>query len=498
MMCRFSFVPVAALNALKPLGVLMAVAMFTWTRGLEARDQQTLDAQCQSLSRLGGRKEAIDVCGRAFGVSRSPTTARAMVHALMAGPDAPTVEELGQAFFLAEDTRTRFSQQPWGYAAMCDIAERLGDDLMLQRCFRDLQRVAPSDPETEHARASVRALRPRWPVTMGWILLGAATLATLAHAVWRALRHPTGRARSSALASLAVCLGLAAFHRDARAEPSPDHPNQVSDWHIDEQDPEASIPSEEKRNRSPIEFGYWLQDLVAKGEQASKRGDHLAAVKFYMALAKAVPDRPVSYRRLCDEYNAAGLGDRAIQACGSALLFKYVPLDDYTRYMSLIVTKPGALSRQEVSSLTGLVDHLRSDAGARDVFYDIECAVAARTDSMSLLQECTNGLSATAPASPTTLIYEWTLAVKRGEFDKAKKDIDRAKRMVMPPVSIQRMERETDEAVGRHRRKITEAVLAGLLALIAVGAGLVLWQRRSSPGSVPVTAPAAVGGSPQV
>lgn len=467
----------------------------------DAPDNQIVPdaARCEALTALGQRQDAIDACRRALQNSRSAVAARAMVRALMAGTEAPTSDELGHALWLAKDARARFPKEPWGYAAMCDIADRIGDDVMLQKCSQDLDRVSPDDPEARKARATVRSRRPTWRVWAGWFLIAAASLATLAHAVWRAMRRQPKRGHVAVATYLAVFGLLCAMPGSARAEPSPDHPNQVSDLRIDEQNPEGNIPTEEQRNRNPVEFGYWLQDLAAMAQKASKRGDHLVAIKFFTAMAKAVPDRPVSYRRLCDEYNAAGMGDKAIEACGSVLLLKDITLDDYARYMTLIVTKPGNLSRREVDSLTGLVEHLKHEPSARDSYYEIECSVAVRVDNMAELQECVDGLSATAPAAPSTILYQWTLALKRGQYGEARKAIEHGKRISMSAQSIARMEQETDDTVAQHYRKYVTGGIAMLLTLIAVGAGITLLRRRMATGStssVDDALPTTVGGSP--
>ena len=45
-----------------------------------------------------------------------------------------------------------------------------------------------------------------------------------------------------------------------------------------------------QRDGNPLEFGYFVQDLLAKAEIATKKQDHQAAIRYYRALAIGVPD----------------------------------------------------------------------------------------------------------------------------------------------------------------------------------------------------------------
>src|SRR4051812_45708366 len=67
---------------------------------------------------------------------------------------------------------------------------------------------------------------------------------------------------------------------------------------IDEEHPERSVPTPEQALKNPLEMGYLVMDLVARAEAASQRGDHAAAVRYYAAIAKAVPERSVSYTKM--------------------------------------------------------------------------------------------------------------------------------------------------------------------------------------------------------
>jgi hypothetical protein len=439
--------------------------------------------------RRNQRASLIAACGAvvasvgytAVGFADSPQAsaaeaAGAQVRALISRAQTPTVGELERAFLLADEVRKNFPGQPWGYAAMCDIAERLGDDAMLQKCVSELERVAPKHPETARHAALLRR-RSSWRPYLGWLLVAGPWLATLVHALRSIRRRLVPRGRVAVAVAL-VCLGALLASRRAHAEPSPDHPGRTSNWPIDDQNPEGSIPTPEQRNRNPVEFGYWLQDLAYKASWAAKRGDHIAAIRYFRAMATAVPDRAVSVSRLCEEYEAVGQTSNAIAACGAALQMQGVKLKDYTRYVGLVLNKPGTLSTQEVTSLWAILDHLRQDPAGSPVYDELKCEVAVRIDDFDKLKECVTAMAATAPGSPTTILYEWTLAMKQKDYDGARSIIKHGRRAGVKPEAIARMEKGTDDVVAELRKKTLLTIFGIFLSLAAAAAGVVLLLRR--------------------
>ena len=370
---------------------------------------------------------------------------------------------------------------------------------MLQHCFRDLERVAPGNPDTAGVRSALQAKRTTWRTWLGWLLVGGASLATMAHALWSARRR-SAAVRPRAVAAVLALLGAVAAPLSAHAEPSADHPDRVSNWPIDDQNPESSIPTPEQRNRNPLEFGYWLQDLAFKATAASKRGDHAAAVNYYRAMATAVPDRAVSYSKLCDEYEAVGDIEKAILACKATTYLAGVQLKDYVHYVHLVVAKKGDLSAPEIASVSEVLDHLKQDHNGAQLYDELECEFAVRTDDLEKLKACTSALAASASASPATIVYEWTLAMKQQDFDGALKILNHGQRAGVNQEAIARMQKETDGQIAHRRSKIVLTVLGLLVVLGALGFGAVLLLRRRPP-SPPAprieetVTPAAVSGS---
>jgi hypothetical protein len=138
---------------------------------------------CQVLAALGHHRDALRACGRAMGNDmHSALNMRATVGALMAGPEPPTVVETGYAAIHAQHVRELMPNEPWSAAAECDIAIKLGDTEMLNRCVRELKEKAPTYYETPRMERILDSIRPGWKVACGWIGLALLCIGTLVHA----------------------------------------------------------------------------------------------------------------------------------------------------------------------------------------------------------------------------------------------------------------------------------------------------------------------------
>jgi tetratricopeptide (TPR) repeat protein len=430
---------------------------------------------CEALSVLDRRPQAVDACSRALQDSRNNVDERALVHALVDGRSAPTTDDLLEALALTSFESRRSPGMSTPAAMACDIAASVGDGLMLQRCAEELERIAPDDPETKRATKLLASQCPAWRFWAGWLAIAAAGTLTMGHALRRVAVRTRGRRTGMAMALLVATMPLV-----ARADEQP-ATGWLSRWKIDDDHPENSIPSEKERNAEPLEFGYWLQDVVLKAERATKRGDHAAAVKFYLALAKAVPDQAVSFVKLCEECEALGDIDRATSSCADALLRNGVQVKDYTRFAHLVISKPGRLTDRETAALGQVIQHMKDDPAGREAVYDVECEVGVRTSNLAQLRECTAALAARAPEDKETLTYQWALAIQEGHFDQAEKLIERAR---SAGVSVEAMEHTTATDERRHRFAVTLAIVGVVLLLGGAGvAGRAVARRRRVPPS---------------
>ncbi len=430
---------------------------------------------CEVLTALGKRGEAVEACTRALEGSRSNIDERALVRAYVDGPAAPSAEDLARAVTVTSLERHRSPGMPAPAAMACEIAESLGDGVMLQHCTEELERLAPADPELPRALRALAPQCPPWRFWAGWLAIAAAAAATLAHAIRR------GGLRSRGLATIAaVGIVLLAPSVARAAAPPGEAPSSgwLSQWPIDDDHPEDGIPNDAARNGNPLEFGYWLQDVTLKAERADKRGDHAAAARFYATLAKAVPDRAIAFSKMCEEYQALGDREKAINACGDALLRAGARVGDYESFVHLVVSKPGKLSDKEVAALGNVLQHMKEDPQGKSAADRIECEIGVRTSNVAQLRECTQALVATAPNDPKTVTYQWALAVAEGKFDEADKLVDRAGAL---GVHVEAMRQTTLQGAKQHRLTLFVVFASALLVGFGLLAGRAAIRRRFTP-----------------
>jgi tetratricopeptide (TPR) repeat protein len=453
-----------------------------------AREQAPIRAlparrHCQALARLGKRTEAVEACEVAFQRGASPLEQRALVGAVLSGSTPPTTQDLWRAFQLAEAAKQQMKHQPWGYAAECDIARRLGKKEMLGACLAELRRRAPGHAETRRAEALAMTGGSNWLLVVPLLLAWAGTLI---HAGYRRFR----RFGTSAASAMLVALVLAnpANAQDAGAGTPQPRGEPISSLAINHDDPERSLPTPEQRDRDPLQFGYHLMDLTEAGTAASQRGDHQKAVKYFVALAKAVPDVSRGYMLACSEYEALGNRDEALKFCTTGIALNGARLLDYKLYTRVMLQKPGPLLPDEVRELGEVIGHLRKEPAGVAIAEDAECGLALRLEDPKRLEQCVNVLRMREPEGAATLTHELALALAKRDIAAANGVIARAKRTpTIPREAIRRMERARDGSASLVRRMLAEPRLLGIpvaLVLALLGLGIVMRRRRESPPSV--------------
>jgi len=286
-------------------------------------------------------------------------------------------------------------------------------------------------------------------------------------------------ARACGLAALMLCGGAVIARTTDAAGLTP----LASAFPIDHANPEASIPSVTARNAKPLEFGYFLQDLVTFAEAAGRAGDHVSEARYYRAFTAAVPDAVAGFSRLCQSLESARQRDDALVACRKALGLGGATLEDHVRFVHLVLAKPGPLGPGEQDDVNAVIAHLRQSPDTRVAASHLQCELGVHLESIPLLAECTATLAAIAPADPKTLTFEWALAVRQGDSARARALIGRARAVGLKGESLARMERATDalEGAWRHRLVDGRALLAtALIALLFVCLGAVYARRRRS------------------
>lgn len=473
--------------------VVVASCLAT-ARPAAANDADEARAECESAlaaEHAGGRPGSSRLpCQNAYIRGNKPRDMRNQVVSML-GVGTPSLDDLVVATLVADAAVRVEPNGPWGYAARCEIARRLGNADVLEACLRDLRTVAPHDPLT----TTELALSPELASPLVWfarVALLLALLGTLAHALGRAGR----RRRVSTPVKMAVAVAMvvagalgvstparAAAPQDDGAEamsvPAPKGQvpqvgHDLSRFKIDEANPEASVPTPEQASKSPLQFGYYIQDLLVRAERASKKGDHAAAARYYRALSAVSPQSSVGPRGLCIELQAAADVPNAIVACRTALTRGGTTAADYTRFVEIALAKPGPLAPLEAKELYVVTDHLAKEAKLGPMIGVLRCQIAVRANDTAALASCVDELEKEAPNDPKTISFAWALALDHQDRGAALRLVDRARELGMKPEGVARMEEATSAMT---RKKVTRFALIGL-AIVVLGVAATLGARR--------------------
>lgn len=146
------------------------------------------------------------------------------------------------------------------------------------------------------------------------------------------------------------------------AAPAVAAPGDISkQFAVNDADPVSSIPSDAERDKSPIEFAHFLQDMIARAERALQKKDYESAAKYHEALAKMIPDRAVSFSRLCVDYGRLGRPDQAAANCGKAIQLGGAKVIDHIRFVNFSLQKQ-EFTPEDVKAVEASLAHLRAYA----------------------------------------------------------------------------------------------------------------------------------------
>jgi tetratricopeptide (TPR) repeat protein len=446
-----------------------------------------LRRECQVLTSLGKHDDAKMACWNAIQQWRTPSAIASAVRALVTGPTAPSFDDVHQALGLVLLERSKsLVEQPRLIAAMCDIAESIGDGVMLQHCTEELERIAPDYPPTRLARTALDAPCPPGRFWLGWLAILGAVVATLADVARRSARRRSLGGPVAAALSLSLALAFATFSGTARADLPPAPPGALlSAWPVDDKDPEAHVPTLKEMNDDPLQAGYWIQDLILKAELATRHGDHQAAIKYYRAMYKAVPEKAISLTRLCTEYEAVDDLDNAINACGTALMLEGLTINDYAHFVRLLLRKPGPLTAKDAAAATNVINHLKDTETGKDAAYELECELGVRVSDVAKLKECTAALVQTAPSDPKTISFQWALAMQESKFGLARQLVAAAKAAGEKDEYVRNMETAVDVGDREQRKWLAVGSIGSLFLIVGLVYGFVTFTRRRA---VPATA----------
>jgi hypothetical protein len=256
-------------------------------------------------------------------------------------------------------------------------------------------------------------------------------------------------------------------------------PELTGRFAIIDRNPEENLPTEAQRRSNPRLFRLFLQELIERAGVATQRGDHLGAARYYSALAKAEPEQSFGFSQLCQSLAALGEREGAMDACADALSKTGVTVEDFTRYVHLVLGKSGPLNVTERTRVESQIAHLKRTEGGRLAAEQLQCELGLRVNDLAMLEECTAGLSAIAAGDPKTIAYEWALAMRKREPGRAAQLIDRARRAGLAPQALRDMELATSAVSPGWRQLITDVRLLFLAFL--VGGALLLRRSLLSP-----------------
>jgi tetratricopeptide (TPR) repeat protein len=284
---------------------------------------------------------------------------------------------------------------------------------------------------------------------------------------------------------------------------------------IDEKDPESSVPGMEQAMKHPLQMGYHVMLLIERGQAAMEREDYKAAIKFYRAMVKAIPERATPHGLLCKAYEAAGDDASALDACRQALARPSVTVDDNLRFIALMLRKPGKLEKKEVEDVDAVIAHLEKElsappveqgeaaqspvelpAGAKPLATPSEvllavtmlkCDLATRLEETPRLEQCSARLEQLAPRDARTLGYSWALQLNKGDYDAAEGVIQRAERLGVPEAAVVKMQtalRTRRDGLRPWQQWLQDwGLIDGLTGLMtALAAVLVLRRKKSVAG----------------
>jgi hypothetical protein len=156
---------------------------------------------------------------------------------------------------------------------------------------------------------------------------------------------------------LRLALGVALLLAAPRASADPGDIGSL--FLVDDNDPVKSIPTEEERNAHPLEFGYYLQDLIAHAEAALHHDDWSHAATFYEALARIVPDRALVFSRLCMVYGKLGQFDIAAANCSRAIQLPGAVVNDHLQFIRYTLLKKN-FTPADTTRIDASLAHLRA------------------------------------------------------------------------------------------------------------------------------------------
>lgn len=276
-----------------------------------------------------------------------------------------------------------------------------------------------------------------------------------------------------------------------RSPPSTEPSPLSKTFTIDPNDPESSIPPPEELKKHPLDYGYLLMDFDERAALAIKRGDVQKALKYHRAAAKLVPERAVSFRLICQDYEKLGSIKEAYAACGAAVRLEGATVDDFVRYVHLARTHYAALDADQREDARNAIAHLKETPETRLAGYELECELSVVAKDTAALERCSGELTQHAPKAPRSLTYAWALAMQKNQRERATALLAEARAAGVSEAALANMERAHQAAEETESVSASEAsaldmrpVWSWLLGLAVLAFAGILFARRLGRHSV--------------
>ncbi|MES1157778.1 MAG: hypothetical protein ABUL67_01640, partial [Haliangium ochraceum] len=248
----------------------------------------------------------------------------------------------------------------------------------------------------------------------------------------------------------------------------------LSQYKLDDNDPEGSLPKDADIAKNPLQLGYFIQDLLDHASRAEKAGNLASEVRYFRALTKVAPNEAYAPRKACEIYEKMGDIPNAIIACRTVLGRPGLTVGDSVHFVNLVLSTKGKLPEVERTELNAVIDHV-SQQGTQlgSVPATLRCEVALRFNDYTTLESCTSELTKLAPDDPRTVSLKWALALEKHDRSNALALIQQARRIGMSNDGIAQMERATRKMTMRRVGMVTFLALA-----LAAGLALVFLRVR--------------------
>jgi hypothetical protein len=248
------------------------------------------------------------------------------------------------------------------------------------------------------------------------------------------------------------------------------------DWYAPADNPESAVPSAEERKADPLQFGYYLMELVDKGKYALDHRDYKGAIEIYRTMTKAVPERAIGWGRLCEAYQKAGMRKEAESTCARAVMRQGSTLDFHVRYFELVLrNRDGKLSEPDLKNLDIIVENLAQQEDTKLTAAQLGCELGARMEDAERLRTCTRVLNEKLPNDLFTMTHNWALAVAEQDRDAADTAVDRAEAAGLSAAFVKRMRDANENLI---KRRPNAFLIAAISIVLLVGAVIVARLRK--------------------